>query len=496
MKCKICNENIQLNVFGIHLKKYHNLTTKEYYLRYVDNNNKCYCGNEKHFLGINKGYSKYCSCKCAGNDKKLQEKRKMTCKIKYGVNNISQSDFIKNKKKETFIKNYGIDNPLKLNQIQEKRKKTNLKKYGYESHNTNEQIKEKKKNVNRTKTLYKILYTNIVEPLFDITDWLNKIKKYEKFKWKCKKCNHEFEDWYSNGILPRCTNCFPKTVKNFSSYEKEISLWLNELNIKHEVLNKTLIYPLELDIVIPEYKLAIEFNGLYWHSELNGKNINYHLNKTKLCEAKDYQLIHIFEDEWIEKSDIVKSIIKSKLGLYEQKIGARKCIIKKLKYSNVELFLNENHIQGSIKSSINYGLFYQNGLVAVATFCKSRFRKNNSFELLRFCTKQNIQIIGGLSKLISLFKKENNKKIISYCDKRYSNGKGYLASGFIKSHESSPNYWYLNKRCSNRISRLKFQKHKLKDILEIYDSNLTEWQNMQLNNYNRIWDCGNLVFEI
>ena len=172
---------------------------------------------------------------------------------------------------------------------------------------------------------------------------------------------------------------------------------------------------LELDIVLPKNNLAIECNGNYWHTELQGKDKHYHLNKTVECEKKNIQLLHILESEWIDKSDIWKSIINSKLGL-SNRIYARKCEIKEILDPKIKNdFLECNHLQGKDRSSIKLGLYYQRELVSVMTFCKSRFNKNYEWEISRFASLLDTTIIGGASKLLSHFKKVYNpKSIITY----------------------------------------------------------------------------------
>jgi len=234
--------------------------------------------------------------------------------------------------------------------------------------------------------------------------------------------------------------------------------------------------------------MAIEFNGLFWHSELNGKNSNYHLNKTLECQEKGIQLIHIFEDEWIEKREIIKSIIKSKLNLITTKIPARKCIIQPVSNGEAFEFLDTNHLQGYI-SGTHIGLFFNDKLVSILTYGKSRFNQNYKLEILRFCNEIDTVVVGSLSKLINHI---NSDSIITYIDLRYGTGNSYKKIGFRQLYVSKPNYFYM-KDYLIRESRLKYQKHKLESILEQYDPNLTEWQNMQLNKYDRIWDCGNLV---
>ncbi len=290
--------------------------------------------------------------------------------------------------------------------------------------------------------------------------------------------------------------CCPKCFGGSSKMEKELQNWLSE-HIAIEC-NKRFYYDKrkfhEADIYIPSKKIAIEFDGLYHHSELSGKDKNYHLRKTDFFKEQYIQLIHVFENEWILKQDIVKSVIMSKLGLSSDRIYARKCHVRHLTQVESRQFLNENHLQGTIGASIKVGLIYNDQIVSIMTFGKPRFNKQHEWEMIRFCNKLNTSVLGGFARLLNFFIKEYSNSIISYADRRYSDGSIYLNNNFMLNHTSKPNYFYFKKGNYNLESRNKYQKHKLFKLLDNFDVNLTEWENMQLNSYNRIFDCGNLVF--
>jgi len=248
---------------------------------------------------------------------------------------------------------------------------------------------------------------------------------------------------------------------------------------------------------IPEKKLAIEIDGIYWHSELNGKGSSYHLNKTKECEELGIQLIHIFEDEIIHNKDTVYSAIAAKLGLISNKIGARKCQIQKLNVDTERDFINKYHLMKYTPSNVAYGLYYEDELQMVCTFGKSRFT-SDEWEIIRICTKHNIIVQGGISKLITFFK-ENNKitNLISYADRRWCNIKNnaYVASGMKLINISKPGYWYLDFSAIKRKHRYNFTKRKIIEELD-GDPELSEWENMIDMGHDRIWDCGQLKFSI
>jgi len=308
---------------------------------------------------------------------------------------------------------------------------------------------------------------------------------------------------YNRAIVSKleniCTLCNPIS-ENSSIKEIEIKNFIeNELNIKTEKIH---IENKEIDIYCSDYKLGIEFNGLYWHSELFKDN-NYHLNKTELCEQQGIQLLHIFEDEWILKKEIVKSIIKSKLGIICNKIYARKTILKEIDQITCSNFLNNNHIQGNINAKIRLGLFYDNELVSVMTFGKKRnimgnnkekINIDNEYEMYRFCNKLDTTVVGGASKLLKYFIKIYSPKLIlTYADRRYSNGNLYKQLGFEFINNTKPNYFYIKMGVLKREYRFNFRKDIL--VKQGFDLNKTEKNIMIEKGYLRIYDSGNIKYK-
>jgi hypothetical protein len=342
----------------------------------------------------------------------------------------------------------------------------------------------------------------------------------------CKSCGYEFIDRIlgkrgGSRIKYKCTNGHiqEKSIQSFklgiigcnecrtdiirSIAEKEIFDFIEEEYTKSEKNNRIIISPLELDIVMPEKKLAIEYCGLYWHSEYAGKDKNYHLNKLNLCNQAGYRLITIFEDEWIKKQTIVKNRLRHIIGLETERIYARKCIVKEIEYKQAKEFIDKYHIQGSTQNNISLGAFYENDeLVAVMTFSKPSLAKGRKdqqsegiFELSRFCTAKNV--IGIAGKLLEYFKRSYEwKEIYSFADRRWSEGNLYERLGMEKIGITKPNYFYWKGNDFKRYHRFYFRKNVLEKRLEIFDSNKTEYQNMVDNGWNRIWDCGNIKYNI
>lgn len=395
----------------------------------------------------------------------------------------------KEKRKNTFIKKYGEVTPFKTEIFKEKSKETNLKKWGVEHFRQSEEWK--KEHLNHEKEIRKITMFNNF--LID-----NPIVKGQDDKNFIIQCDIHGEtkipkSLYSNRKITKtelCCECNPISP-NISG--KEVLLY----KLISKIYDGTIIqsYKIgrqEIDIYLPELKVGFEFNGLRWHSELY-KDKDYHINKTKLCQKNDIRLVHIFEDDFDFKLNIVESIINNILNKSD-KIYARKTEIKKINdKKTIEKFLNENHLQGFVNSNINYGLYHNNELVSLMTFMKLRKILNNKgshneYELIRFCNKLNTTVVGGASKLFNEFIKEYvPKSVLSYCDLSWGTGGLYKKLGFNYEGDTKPNYFYvINEK---KESRINYQKHKL--VKQGYDPNLTESQIMNNLGYYRIYNCGN-----
>ena len=480
--------------------------------------------------------------------KKLRQKsEEMFFETKYGVKNPYQLESVKTKSKQTKLEKHNDENfrnPVKC-------KQTKLERYGNENYNNIEKIKETSKNLDYDKISHQTKQTKSEKYGDENYNNREKMKKTNLERYGFE--SYTQTDVFKNKVKETFFNHFgvdhnKRThIKNFENLNEEFvrqkfikdsrfliddfELYFNiicrntSLNYKHQFniteLNKSnvcktqqFIFDLinienkifndhhlgkELDIYIPDYNLAIEYDGLMFHSEGNSEHSmfkntdkSYHLKKTELCSENNIQLFHIFEGEDL---DLWLSMINSKLGL-NNKIFARKCIIKELKSSATVSFLNENHLQGFCQAKINVGLFYEDELVSVMSFSKPRFNKKYEYELIRFASKRNYTVIGGASKLWKYFvNKYNPNSVITYANRRFSNGDLYYKLGFTFLEKTSPNYFYFKPNEFKLYSRVKFQKHKLNDILEVYDENFSEAENMFNNNYRRIFDCGNLKFE-
>jgi len=495
LKCPICEIELS-KIDKQHLKK-HNLSKEEYFERFgsdapfgYSEELKLKKSGKNHPL-YNKGHSEETKNKLAETTKKIWEEGRASDKQK---NSIGQ-------RSKNAAKNGNHFNIGKIHErSDEYRNKLSIALKNY--------YKIHKRNINyelwHSSIKHKIAKTRKFNTFIkfskNLESWaiLYKIENSNAFL-TCNKCNstiivqsqtirkHNYESTL-------CHKCFP-IFRGSSKLEQEVLYYLeNDLNINVIQHNRTILSGgLELDFFIQDKNIAIEFNGLYWHSDLANYDSGRHLLKHELCEQQNIMLIQIFEHEWINKQDLVKGRLKSKLGL-GKKIPARKCIIKEISFLEKKLFLDNNHIQGDAISAFQYGLFYQETLVAVMTFSKPRFSKKYDFELIRFASLNGVNIIGGASKLFAAFiRRFPNSTIVSYADRRWNSGKIYEILGLNLVGISGKNYWYF--KGLDVWHRTNFQKHKLKNKLQFFDENLTEWENMKNNGYNKFWDCGNLVYE-
>lgn len=501
------------------------------YLKNVKNTGIYCCSNKCAYSIKNK---KTCLERYGIGDYNNKEKCKKTCLEKYGVENVFQCDEVKTKiketnlekygdvshnrseivkinKKETFLKKYGVSCYLNSEVQKEKSKIKKLEKFGnlnnhgklkntfLEKYNTDHPSKVKEFKDKRIKN-YKKTIINKILLKYDNIGMIKADFDNDKFTFNCEK-GHQFEinrNLLKNRIKYHtllCTICNPIS-SHISGQEILFNNYIEEIYKKEILLNnKNIINPMELDIYLPELKLAFEFNGVYWHNELHREN-NYHFNKTEFAEKHGIKLIHIYEDDWIYKQNIIKSRIRNLLGKSE-KIYARKCNIKEV-FDNklIKDFLDKNHLQGNINSKIKIGLFHQDELVSLMTFGNLRRSMGQKtiygfYELLRFCNKLNTTVIGGSSKLFKYFlDKYNPLEVISYADRSWSQGDLYEKLGFNKIHKTPPNYYYV----VNGIRKHRFQFRKNILVKEGSDPCKSEHEIMLDKGIFRIYDSGHLKY--
>lgn len=307
------------------------------------------------------------------------------------------------------------------------------------------------------------------------------INRTTKINYKCDQ-NHTWSAMPHN--VMRGSNCPECSVKGPSKAEKQFAELIASYGFPVTLNSRDVIKPYELDIYIPSKQLAIEFNGVYWHSKHPN---NYHLNKTKTCETLGIRLIHVWEHE--TNNQVMHSIIRNALGMYDTTIEARKCKIETISWKETKQFLDVNHIQGAgASTSHNIALVHNGSIVAIMTFGRPRFQPiTTDWELIRYAVRANTSIVGGAFRLWAY---RPSGSIVTYSDRRLFDGRLYTRLGFEKTNESQPGYFYIN-QTGNVLLRYQTQRKKLPKLLgDKFNPELSEFENMSLVGYMKIFDCG------
>lgn len=350
-------------------------------------------------------------------------------------------------------------------------------------------IKEKWKNENYSSQLStginkEEFIKKSIEKYGDTFDYTNTDFKTWKdtINIKCKKCGYISHKYPQKQLdYGYCQKC------GISKEQNEIVEFIQSI-AKCTVNDRNIIKPYELDIFIESHNIAIEYHGVYWHSydKLETKEERYrHQNKATLCKLNNIKLFQFFEFEWYEKRHLIKSMIKNALNMSE-KVNARDLKIKWISNKESRLFFDNNHLYGHRSAKHTIALCDNDNIIIAASFSKYK----DGYEIIRLATACGISVRGGASRIISTFKKHYKCPIYTFADLRYSDGNVYKKLGFTELHITHPNYMYIKNDVI--LSRQKCQKNKLYKLLEKFDPNLSESQNMFNNSYRRLWDAGNI----
>lgn len=445
---------------------------------------------------------KFCSLLCASLSEKTKKRRKTTSMQRFGVSVPSKNEEVRKRISETFrekseeekqsiqkkrtrtnIKKYGVSVASKNEEVRKRTQKTNLKKYGTEYGLQNEEVKRKIAETNRKNhegrhNFQFHLTPSTISQLGD-RDWL--LNEYSTKS--ASQIAKEIGCGYLV-VINRLRAFGVEEIKksyNVSSYENILYDFLTEHGFEVERSNRSLLSGKEIDLYIPQFKLGIEFNGIYWHSL---KPKNHLVLKTNLATEKGISLVHLNEHDIDDEERFrkIKSILLNKLNKTENRLFARKLALLPVSKKEQREFLKENHLQRPISSKICLGLYNNEELVQIVSFGKPRFNKNFEWELLRSASKLNTTIVGGFERLIKSF---NSTSIISYVDRLYFNGMSYFKNWeFLGS--TSPGYYWTNGK--EVLSRYQCQRRFLK-------GDGTEDEIMQKRGFYKNWNCGNLIFK-
>lgn len=451
------------------------------------------CTAAPKFIGLKDGFLAYCSSKCSNSDLTVKSKKEETCLARFGKKNPYQSTQVIEKIKRTNLARHGVENPMRSDRVKSQMKTRSLQKNGTEWSLS----KGGKAYLNKIKNLREEFEQKYNR--FKIVEYSD--EKFGVCTFIDPDCGHTFQlnKWQahqrSTHGVQLCSVCNPIGSFNQTIWQEEMKSFLISIGEEFVEFDRSVLGRMELDFYLPKRRLAIELDGLYWHS-LEFKDPKYHLRKTQACEEKGLTLIHVFEDEWNYRRNIVKSRILNILGKNENRVFARQCTIRRISSTEATSFLEENHLQGAIPASHRYGLEHSGMLVSVMTFGAYRRalgRENvaGQFEMYRFCNRIGWTVSGGASRLFSKFIKEvSPSSVISYADRRWSQGEVYVALGFKLESATSPNFWWVEG--DRRAHRFKFTKRKMLKRLDKEDGDSIDLES-ELG-LKRIYDSGNLRF--
>jgi len=396
----------------------------------------------------------------------VRRKIKATCMSKYGVGSYVESDEFK-------VKQAAVCHPMKNPQIAARaamnRKKACMHRYGV-AHESQRHIAPDKLAIFHDDSRFnevcgRLVYTK------DIAEYMG---------------------YTVSPIAARMAELGISHPTNTSKGESEVISFVKSLICDDGIVlgDRTILDGRELDIYLPSYNVAIEYNGLYWHSE-KFKDKYYHQTKSLDCMEKGIQLIHVWEDDWANREEVVKRKIRAKLlGIEKKRVFARKCTIVSPHVDDVKVIYDEHHIQGFRSATVHLGLEHNGVLLACMSLKRT---KDDMWDLTRFAS--NVQVVGGFSKLLANFKKLYQwTEIFTFASLDYSHGTVYEKTGFSFDYITSPNYIYHD---GYRIlTRYQTMKHKLQAIVTLFDESITEKENMTNNGFVRVYDSGSIKYSL
>ena len=470
-----------------------------------------------------------------------KEKVKETNLERYGFPSVFQNEHIREKVKATNVERYGFESPMKNEHIKEKVKETNIEKYGVSRVFVLEDFKEKVKESNLEK--YGVPYYSMTDeykekvketnlerygvPYYSMTDECKEkmretsIERYGVSNFNQKHIPEPILSLFNDQeLLSNHYDCFdtileaafdigavPSTYgthlkrhgieikipnKKFTKGHKEIVEIVKKHYSGEVIINHRISGVGEIDVFIPDLMVGFEFNGHYWHSDIF-KEKSYHQKKSLACIENGIKLLHVWEYDWKlpSKRKILEEKIKMFIGASDKKVYARKTEVVHLSAKEASEFYEKTHIQGGKKCGLNFSLSYMGEIVACISLKKEK-NKDNSYHIERYAT--SCQVTGGFSKLLSYAKKQIDgwEVIKTFASLDYGRGSMYEMCGFEYDGTSSPNYKYI--KGDTILSREQCMKHKLVDLLEAFDPDLTEKENMNAHGFLRVYDAGSIKY--
>ena len=480
-------------------------------------------------------------------NEEIKEKVKQSMRQHFGVDHNFQSEEVKARIRQTNIERYGVPNVMQNNEIRVKNENSKLANNSWTSSIPEtmaylilaQYFKDIKRQYSDDRYPYRCdLYVADTDTFIEINGWFHGEEPYDK-----DNVSHRTQllELRSAGEGTRnCSRAYTWSISDVKKRRRAKRLSLNYLEIfvygktdlnylkqwarqqKSKIYQKRLSNArnsvrkyiqslgytcrvdavhkptgLTVDLLVPSKKLAIIIYDpcLSAYDGSQVEDSQAFKQKVDVLDTIGYNHLIVSTWDWHDNRDLWRSIIGNRLGL-SRRVAARKCCIKPVDTLSVRNFLVANHLQGYCSSSCNLGLYYEDELVSVMTFGKSRFTKDHDWELLRYCNKAGTTVVGGASKLFTAFLRQypNVVSVISYANRNWSRGNLYETLGFNRISVSAPNYKYFKANKRVMFNRIQFQKHKLQAKLEVFNHNLSEVQNMYNNGYLRVFDSGNIKY--
>lgn len=448
---------------------------------------------------------------CPLHNERIQEKVKKTNLERYGVEYNLQSEQVKEKIRKTNFERYGATNPVCSEQVKEKMKKTNLERYGVEYALQHEDFKDKARNtmnerygcdhpmhndemrgrsiegqiaskkVKRNGEDNQSRIRKAIESARLSVIGVDLVDGEHIYRVKCDVCGHEFKyseykksEFYKQH--PFCPEC---SKQGSSIQERELLEYIKSIT-KYEVVHRdrTIIKPKELDIVVPALNIAFEYDGLFYHNNIDNSY------KFFECANKGVRLIQINEHEWMFKKEKVKSFLRKLFGFEQDRVLATFCMVREISTEDFKKFTEENSLIDQEPPKYRYGLTYKGELVEVIGLDDS----NDSYKLSVVCTKNDVEVVGGLSKLICAFRLDHFGRIWAFCDMAKHTGKSLIECGFVLVDRTKPNCRYYSNNEELSVFRCK----------ELFGEGFEESNtDVPLGvGYYRLFDYGSYVFSL
>lgn len=458
------------------------------------------CGKPVRFDTGNKMYPKWCSPKCRNNDPSVKEKNSAGVSAALRMAYSEHGGDIKAKRAVILGERYGAvtSSPFSAESVRKKAERTMIERHGVANafqmpdHRASAVSSVRKNSVDMWKDRgLDIEYTDN-----DTVIIKNGCPVHGDIELDVKTFNNRTKPERIN-VSSVCPVCNP--LDSYSGPEIEIKNNLDLFGIEYVMNDRSIIKPYELDFYIPDKKIAVEFNGVYFHSDRSGKPIDYHKMKSDMCAAKGIELIHIWENEWSSKKSLIFSMLRYKLGIHTAVAYARNCVVRNISAAESRRFFECNHLQGNVGASYRYGLFYDGNLVAAMTFGPTRRMlgaDGKDCELYRFCVMNGVSVPGGASKLFAAalpdLRFAGFRKIITYARRDWSSGNLYKKLGFTFIQYTSPGYFWADGR-GTTLSRYSCRKDLL--VKAGADPNMTETEIMTARGFYKCHDSGNMKFE-